>query len=287
MSNHQEVIDLARTLTRNDNLYSVQPFIKIAGDPGIGLFLERVVYWSDRSGNERFRQLRIFYKSAEEWEDEIGFSYAQVTRARKKLEAMGFIQTSKHKVNDAPTLHYYANMGAIKEAVTKYYEDKISGYTNLEKTEIQESLISEKSNPEIKQSPKSIEIKQSPKSSYNSSNSNNNSKRRRPNHSPAYQVYVEKTEYYGITKEWIEKMTATVGDKPEDLTKWGEIISTFTGRGKWKGNVEDMLKWFVSGAPVYSQNPNGNPPANKSSPKPLAPEKETVYQDLMREQKGL
>lgn len=89
----------------------------------------------------------------------------------------------------------------------------------------------------------------------------------RPVKSLAFQVYVERTEYYGVTKEWIEKMTSTVGDKPEDLIKWGNIVSTFTGRGKWKGNVKDMLGWFVDGIPVYSKDQNGShPPANKSSP---------------------
>jgi len=115
MSNHQEAIDLAKNLAGNDNMYSVQPFIKIAGDTLLGLFLERVVYWSDKSGNENLRRDRIFYKSAEEWQDELGLSYAQVTRARKELQDMGFIETSKHKVNNAPTIHYYANMDAIKD----------------------------------------------------------------------------------------------------------------------------------------------------------------------------
>lgn len=242
----------------------------------LGLFLERVVYWSDKSGNDRLRQLKIFYKSAEEWDDELSLSYAQVTLARKKLEAMGLIQTSKHKVAGAPTIHYYANMDAIKEAVRQYY----SGYTNLNKSEIQETSNSESSELQIEKPQISIEIQESASSLNNTSNSTNNSRRPRPVKSPAYQVYVGKTEYYAVTKEWIEKMTLTVGDKPEDLIKWGEIISTFTGRGKWKGNVEDMLKWFTNGIPVYSLGQNGAPQANKSSPKPLDPEKAARYQEL-------
>jgi DnaD/phage-associated family protein len=171
MSNHQDALDLARDLAGNDNLYSVQPFIKIAGDTLLGLFLERVVYWSDKSGNERLKQLRIFYKSAEEWEEELGLSYSQVTRARKELEKMGFIKTSKHKVNDAPTIHYYANMDAIKEAIIQYY----SGYANLDNSEIQESSISENDKVEIEETQETIEIQESEVSSYNSSNPNNNS----------------------------------------------------------------------------------------------------------------
>jgi hypothetical protein len=91
--------------------------------------------------------------------------------------------------------------------------------------------------------------------------------RARPPKSPAYQVYVEKTEYYAITKEWIEKMTSIIGDKPESLERWGETITCFTGKGKWKGNVEGMLDWFQNGIPAYYQSgdkTNGHQRTNKT-----------------------
>lgn len=177
MSNYQEVIDLAQSLTGNKNLYHLQPFIKITGDSMFGLFLERVVYWSDRSGNKDLRQLKTFYKTAEEWQDEIGFSYAQVTTARKKIETMGFIKTSKHKIGGAPTLHYYANMDAIKDAIIKYYQENCD-YTNLDNLEIQEVSISENAKFQIQETPISIEIQETSISLNNSSNPNHNSRKR-------------------------------------------------------------------------------------------------------------
>lgn len=198
MSNYQEVIDLAKVLTGNENLYSLQPFIKITGDTTLGLVLERIVYWSDRSANKELRRLKIFYKSAEEWEDEIGLSYAQVTLIRKKLEKMGFIQTSKHKVGGAPTVHYYANMIAIKEAVTLYCQDKNSEYANHNNVEIQEVSNSESSK---------LQIQQSSNSYNNSSNSitpNGVGKRsKKPvkessRNGPRWQLMDEFCEYSGI-----------------------------------------------------------------------------------------
>lgn len=75
---------------------------------------------------------------------------------------------------------------------------------------------------------------------------------------PAFQVYTDKTEYYSVTKEWVEKMVQIVGEKPEDLTRWGDTITTFTGRGKWKGNVQDMLDWYQNGIPDYSKKASTN-----------------------------
>lgn len=198
MSNHQEVLDLAKALTGNQNLYSLQPFIKITGDTTLGLVLERIVYWSDRSANKELRQLRIFYKSAEEWEDEIGLSYAQVTLVRRKLEKMGFVQTSKHKVGGAPTVHYYANMIAIKEAVSLYYESRSCEYTNLENSEIQEVSNSEKSKLQIQQTSISLN-----NSSNNKTPNGVGQKSKKPGaessrNGPRWQLMDEFCEYSGI-----------------------------------------------------------------------------------------
>lgn len=198
MSNHQEVLDLAKAISGNENLYSLQPYIKISGDTALGLVLERIVYWSDRSANKELRRLKMFYKSAEEWEDEMGLSYAQVTLIRKKLEKMGYIQTSKHKVGGAPTVHYYVNMIAIKEAVTLYYQGRSSEYANLENPEIETSSNSESSKLQIQQSSISLN-----NSSNNITPNGVGQKSKKPGaessrNGPRWQLMDEFCEYSGI-----------------------------------------------------------------------------------------
>lgn len=281
MSNHQEIMDLAKVLTGNEHLYTVQPFIKITGKTMLGLILERIVYWSDKSNDKRLKQLKIFYKSAKEWEEELGLSYAQITEARKKLESMGYIQTSKHKVNDAPTIHYYANIGAIKEAITQYYGVSSVDYANLDNSEIQELLNSEKPQAEVEESRKSIELQESEISSYNSTINSTKEivppppkqKGQREITIPAFKVFVEITEYHAINAHWRSEMAQIVGEKPDDLEFWRRVIIGWTGKYSTKHNVEGMLDYYKRREiPGYQKStPNGTYPANKSSPANLSP----------------
>lgn len=270
MSNHQEVTDLAKTLTGNENLYSVQPFIKITGDTLLGLFLERIVYWSDKSKSPRLKQLKIFYKTAEEWEDELGLSYAQVTRARKELEAKGFIQTSKHRVSGAPTLHYYANMGAIAEAVTLFYQRSNSGYTNINNPEIQEVSISEKPQLEIQESEHS-----SYNSTYNSTKTTSKEvgdksppvevikpdpplRRARATTIPAVQVFVDITGKFVLNNAQIREIDEKVGRDPPALDRWRETVKAWQLAGNKINGISGMLDWFKKGIPIYAQKNGAN-----------------------------
>lgn len=110
MDNYQSIIELTEELSGLTD-WPTRIYIKITNDPILGLFLDRIV-WASDSG--------WFSKSADEWKREIGFSYAQVTRARKDLVALGFIQTKTKKMDGFPTLHYLADMEAIKANIFSY-----------------------------------------------------------------------------------------------------------------------------------------------------------------------
>jgi hypothetical protein len=76
-------------------------FIDWTGDHISALLLSQVLYWSSRTKDTD----GWFYKSAKDWQDELGISDYQLARATKKLEAAGVV-TKLRKVAGAPTQHY-------------------------------------------------------------------------------------------------------------------------------------------------------------------------------------
>jgi hypothetical protein len=76
-------------------------FIDWTGDHISALLLSQIIYWGSRTKDAD----GWFYKSAKEWEEELGISDYQLARATKKLQASGVI-TKLRKVQGAPTQHY-------------------------------------------------------------------------------------------------------------------------------------------------------------------------------------
>ncbi len=60
-------------------------FIEWTGDHISALLLSQIIYWSSRTTDAE----GWFYKSAKEWEEELGISDYQLTRATKKLADAG------------------------------------------------------------------------------------------------------------------------------------------------------------------------------------------------------
>jgi hypothetical protein len=156
-NNYQTIIDLTEQLS-GQKQWSTQIYITITGDPLRGLFLDRIVWWSDKGDRED----GFFWKKASEWKTESGLSYAQVTRLGKELENAGFISLMKTNANGAPTIHYRANMTFILDQIAKQFpildsvEIQDSSKSNLDNPEIQDSSKSNLDNPEIQDSEISI-----------------------------------------------------------------------------------------------------------------------------------
>lgn len=139
MTNYQSIIDLVKQQDKNGKCgWSTQVFIKLAKDTLLGNFLDRIVWWSDKTS----RDDGFFYKSADEWNEELFISYAQVKRLEGKLVEMELIEVKKMMANGAPTMHYRPRMDNLKNNIIELYK----------KVEIQESRISRKSNIEIQES---------------------------------------------------------------------------------------------------------------------------------------
>lgn len=139
MGNYQAVLSLIEEL--EVKCWTTQVYIKITGSLDLGVFLERIVWWSDKTS----RTDGFFWKKAEEWGEELSISYAQVKRMEEALKDKGLIETALKRANSAPTTHYKPVMPAILNSINAIFK----------KVENQESRKSGNSNPDFEQSLKS------------------------------------------------------------------------------------------------------------------------------------
>jgi len=137
---HQTIIDLVKEISGQKNTLTLpRIFIKIAGDTLAGVFLSEVVWNSDKSA----RSDGFFWKKAEDWQDELELSYAQVKRLATKLEDAGLIETKLMRAFGAPTMHYRPIMDAITKAILDFLEnrqDENSTESKMDSAESEESI---------------------------------------------------------------------------------------------------------------------------------------------------
>ncbi len=74
----------------------------------------------------------------------------------------------------------------------------------------------------------------------------------------AVRVFREKTHRFP-PKSWYDTIEGEVGDKPEDLERWGQVVESWIGLGRNPMNVKYMLLHFRDGLiPDIGVWPNGN-----------------------------
>ncbi len=86
------------------------------GGVGEALFFQQLYYWRDRGT----RKDGWIYKTKAEIEEETTLSIKQQDRIRKKLEAMGILQTKLIRVNGSPTLHYKLDIEKVQKIISQY-----------------------------------------------------------------------------------------------------------------------------------------------------------------------
>ena len=97
------IYDTITEFTGQNNTLSISvTLIDFVDDLETGLFLSQVIYWADRTK----RSDGYFYKTDDEWNQEIKLSKYSVRKARKKLEEMSLLETVVKKANGNPTVHY-------------------------------------------------------------------------------------------------------------------------------------------------------------------------------------
>lgn len=136
---YQQVKAMIKQFTGQANTLVIpRVFIDFTGDHLAALLLSQILYWSDKTADPD----GWFYKTADEWQTELGMSTYQVKRAATLLNKLG-IETKVRKVKTAPKMHYRIDMPLFTDLFLKFLESqetrKSTNY-NVESQETSKSM---------------------------------------------------------------------------------------------------------------------------------------------------
>ncbi len=124
-------------------------FIDFTGDHLAALLLSQILYWSDRTDSPD----GWFYKTADEWEAELGMSAYQVKRAAALLAPLG-IECKVKKVKLTPKSHYRVDMQRFTDLFMQFLENQETSKSKnykLENQETSKSMESEETQKSYKE----------------------------------------------------------------------------------------------------------------------------------------
>ncbi|MBD8025560.1 DnaD domain protein [Ureibacillus sp. Re31] len=84
-----------------------------------GVFLSQLIYWSDHSK----RSDGFFYKTYEEWHEEIHVSEHRIKKHVKKLNELEVVVTKRIKANGSPTIHYKLNIERLNACLLSFLKN--------------------------------------------------------------------------------------------------------------------------------------------------------------------
>jgi hypothetical protein len=119
-----------------------RPFIQMTGDHVCALFLSQIIYWSERTSDPE----GWFYKTHEEWAEELCLTAYQVRRATEKLATLGVESKVRKLKGQGPKLHYRLNDDVFTRAFLKYLNNKESSLlsdSKIKKLNNKETSLSE------------------------------------------------------------------------------------------------------------------------------------------------
>lgn len=129
------LIGLVRSISGQANVLTIpRIFINISGDIKSALFLSQCCYWDSKMGGK-------FYKTVEDWTEEIGLTRHEIDTCRKNLS--GIIKTELKKANGSPTLHYYVDWEILQEKIVSFLgvsANEFAGNSQIELTNSGNSL---------------------------------------------------------------------------------------------------------------------------------------------------
>ncbi|XOD82273.1 conserved phage C-terminal domain-containing protein [Staphylococcus epidermidis] len=137
MNNRDYISSIITQFSGQNNIIPIPTiYIRITEDYPIAALLNQMIYWSDRTS----RKDGYFYKSYNEWYEELHLTEYQVRRATKKLKSFGFVDTALKKANGAPTLHYKVDTKEVSEWILKKLQNGNLRNSRMDSEETQESL---------------------------------------------------------------------------------------------------------------------------------------------------
>lgn len=137
MNNRDYISSIITQFSGRNNVIPIPViYIEITEDYPSAALLNQMIYWSDRSS----RKDGYFYKSYNDWYEELHLTEYQVRRATKKLKSFGFVDTALKKANGAPTLHYKVDTKEVSEWILKKLKNGNLRNLRMDSEETQESL---------------------------------------------------------------------------------------------------------------------------------------------------
>lgn len=137
MNNRDYISSIITQFSGQNNIIPIPTiYIRITEDYPSAALLNQMIYWSDRTS----RKDGYFYKSYNEWYEELHLTEYQVRRATKKLKSFGFVDTALKKANGAPTLHYKVDTKEVSEWILKELQNGNLRNFRMDSEETQESL---------------------------------------------------------------------------------------------------------------------------------------------------
>lgn len=137
MNNRDYISSIITQFSGQNNIIPIPTiYIRITEDYPSAALLNQMIYWSDRTS----RKDGYFYKSYNEWYEELHLTEYQVRRATKKLKSFGFVDTALKKANGAPTLHYKVDTKEVSEWILKKLQNGNLRNSRMDSEETQESL---------------------------------------------------------------------------------------------------------------------------------------------------
>lgn len=133
-----DALTLIKALTGRDNVLVIPTeFVRYTGSSDAALFLNQVLYWTDRATMPN----GWFWKTYEDWKREIFLSEYQVRKAARLLVAKGVLETKLKKANGNPTVHYRLVVEKFSESFLEHLNNRDSALELLKNETATDSRI--------------------------------------------------------------------------------------------------------------------------------------------------
>ena len=142
MSNYDDLVNELGRFSGHENIISIsRPFAEFMGSLQDGAILSQMVFWSDKGrANDGW-----FYKTYDEWREELVVTKYAVSTLSKKLVKLGLLETKVKKVKGTPTVHYKLDAVGVKLSIVRFLTFDNSDFNFLLKTDPTEDKSKNKS----------------------------------------------------------------------------------------------------------------------------------------------
>ncbi|MGI6836149.1 hypothetical protein RY280_23550 [Bacillus paralicheniformis] len=133
MSNYDVVRTVITSFSGQSRTITIPAmFIELTGDYNTASLLNQIIFWSDKSP----RKDGWFYKTYEEWTEELLLSKKQVMRSAGKLEDSGIIERKVKRAEGSPTVHYKLNFDVLIQQIQEMNIKKSIGTMESDQREL-------------------------------------------------------------------------------------------------------------------------------------------------------